>query len=268
MSGRRAWTAAAAVLVLLAAAGAYVYFSLDRIVERRIEALGTAIAGTDLTVAGVDLSLRAGSGRIRGLRLANPAGFSSGAALEIDEIDFRLEPASIADRPILLDDVSIGPPRVHFEVDAKGHSNFHRIDEHARGVEGTGAEIGAMPLAVARLSIAPGSVRISAPAFLPGSIDVPLEGLVLSDLGSQDAPMTAGEVADRVEQVLVHRVAVSVATTELDRLVRRRLGGAVRGVTSALLPRPVAKPVDELIGGALDAGTSIVGDALRTTTGE
>jgi hypothetical protein len=269
MTRRRIGIAAAGgVLLLVAAGGAYLFFSVDAIVKRRIEALGTAIAGVDLTVERVELSLREGSGRIRGLRLANPPGYSGGTALEIDEITLRLEPASVAVRPIVIDDVSIGAPRVRFEVDARGHSNFEWIDRHAREEEGVGAEIGAMRLAIARLAIAPGSVTITAPAFLPGSIEAPVEGLTLSDLGSRSDPMTAADVAQHVEEVLVHRVAVAVATTEIDRLVRQKLGGAVRGVTDVLLPRPVAKPVDALIGGALDLGTGIVRDALRETTGD
>jgi hypothetical protein len=264
---KRRWILAIAAAAVGTGVGLYAYLSLDAIVERRIEKLGTAIAGADLTVEDVELSLREGSGRIVGLRLENPPGFSGEPALEIDEITFRVEPASIAERPIVMDQVAIAAPRVNVIVDGSGQSNFGLIDQHARSAPVEGLEVGTIPLVIGRLSLAPGSVNITAPSFLPNVEAVPLEGLVLSDLGTREQPVTAADVAQRVEQALVHHVAVAVAKTELDRLVYEKLGRTARQVTDALFPRSVARPVESALGGAFDAGAGIVRDTLRGATG-
>lgn len=264
---RARWIVLGAVAAIGAGAGLYAYLSLDAIVQRRIEKLGTSIAGANLKVDDVELSFREGSGRISGLRLANPPGFSADMpALEIDEITFRLEPASVAERPIVLDEVTIGAPQVNVIVDGSGQSNFGIIDEHARsGPEGA-REVGSMPLVIGKLTLAPGSVNITAPSFLPNVEAVPLEGVVLSDLGSHDRPVTAAEVAQRIEQVLLHHVAAAVAKTELDRLVYDKLGGTARRVTDALLSPSLTRPVESAVGGALDAGAGILRKTLREAT--
>jgi hypothetical protein len=265
---RARWIVLLAVVAIGAGASLYAYLSLDAIVKRRIEKLGTSIAGADLTVDDVELSLREGSGRISGIRLENPPGFSDDApALEIDEIAFRLEPASVAERPIVLDEVTIGPPRVNVIVDGSGQSNFGIIDQHARSGPAGAREVGRMPLVIGRLTLAPGSVNVTAPSFLPNVEAVPLERVVLSDLGSRDAPVTAAEVAQQVERALVHHIALAVAKTELDRLVYQKLGGTARQVSDALFPRSLREPVESAVGHALDAGAGFLRDTLRDATG-
>lgn len=263
---KRRWILAIAATAIGTGGGLYAYLSLDAIVQRRIEKLGTAIAGAELTVDDVELSLREGSGRIVGLRLENPPGFSGAPALEIDEISFRLEPSSIEERPIVMDQVAIGAPRVNVIVDGSGQSNFGLIDQHARSAPAGAREVGTIPLVIGHLSVEPGSVNITAPSFLPNVEAVPLDGVVLSDLGTREQPVTAADVAQRLEHALVQHVAVAVAKTELDRLVYEKLGRTARQVTDALFPRSVARPVESALGGAFDEGEGIVRDTLRDAT--
>ncbi|HME70599.1 MAG TPA: hypothetical protein VKM54_12120, partial [Myxococcota bacterium] len=74
------------VLVLIAAAVYYVYSSLDTIVQAAIERYGSELTGTAVHVESVDLALAKGGGTIRGLRIANPAGFLRRDVFELQEI--------------------------------------------------------------------------------------------------------------------------------------------------------------------------------------
>ena len=70
------------VVIVLVAVGAAIYYfvsSVDEIVARAIESNGSAVTGTTVSGSGVRISLRDAKGSIRGLRIANPDGFSGDA---------------------------------------------------------------------------------------------------------------------------------------------------------------------------------------------
>ena len=88
--------AIAAVVVLLLIAGGLYYFlsSLNELVASAIESSGSEVTGTRVSVSGVDISLREGRGSIRGLRIANPAGFS-GDAVSFSDITIVIDTFSM-----------------------------------------------------------------------------------------------------------------------------------------------------------------------------
>ena len=66
-------------VALLLGAGAALWFlssRLDSLVAGLIEQYGSQIVGTPVRVGSVAIDLRAGRGTIRGLRVANPEGYS------------------------------------------------------------------------------------------------------------------------------------------------------------------------------------------------
>ena len=67
-----------AVLVVVAVVALFVVGSnLDGIVKKAVETAGPKITQTSVTLDGVSLSPRSGSGAIKGLTVGNPSGYSS-----------------------------------------------------------------------------------------------------------------------------------------------------------------------------------------------
>jgi hypothetical protein len=60
---------------------------------------GTEIVGTRVRVDSVDIELAAGRGTIRGVRVANPEGYSDADAISLAEIELAIDARSLREQP-------------------------------------------------------------------------------------------------------------------------------------------------------------------------
>src|SRR5688572_25776439 len=101
----------------------YLWSSLDGYIARTIEREGTAMTGTSVRVASVDVSLRDGRGVVRSLVVANPKEFSSVHALDFGSIALTLDLKSLAQDVIVVQELRIEKPIARVEINAKGLAN-------------------------------------------------------------------------------------------------------------------------------------------------
>ena len=74
------------VAVIVVAAAVFLLISnLDAIVKAALEKYGSEATGSAVTVDSVRISLREGSGSISGFSIGNPPGFSTPAALALED---------------------------------------------------------------------------------------------------------------------------------------------------------------------------------------
>jgi hypothetical protein len=93
--------AVAGILVLLIAGGLFFASTqVDRLVAGAIETYGRAATGTAVNVGNVDVALTEGRGRLAGLTIDNPDGYSTRHFLEIDDVDLALDLASLRGVPV------------------------------------------------------------------------------------------------------------------------------------------------------------------------
>ena len=123
----------ALVILLVVAAAYYLSSNLDPLVKKAIESYGSTITGTRVEVASVSISPRSGEGTIRGLKVANPAGFSDGTAFELEQFTVAIELASLSGEPIIIRQVLVTGPKVNLEVNSEGKTNMDVIGKHAKG---------------------------------------------------------------------------------------------------------------------------------------
>jgi uncharacterized protein involved in outer membrane biogenesis len=219
------------VCIVLAVAGVlYLWNSLDALVARRIEQEGTRVLGAPVRVAGVDLSLREGTGRIRDLRVGNPEGFGDEEAFTLEEITIQVDLDSLTGSPVRLRRVDVETTAVNLEIDEVGRSNLDAIARHAREAPKDGG--GEQPMeeqperriAIERLHFAGGAVSILRPGIdEPDRVELP--GFDRSDVGGAQGA-TGGEIANVFVQALTRQVAASAAGREVERAVKEKLGGA------------------------------------------
>ena len=90
------------VVLVLAVAGILWFVSsrLDSMVAQLIETHGSQATGTAVRVGSVSIDVTGGRGTIRGLRVANPKGYSRGDAFELGEITLGIDLGSIQSSPI------------------------------------------------------------------------------------------------------------------------------------------------------------------------
>lgn len=210
-------------------------FNLGSIVARAIEQHGSAVTGTPVAVSGVDLSLREGSGTIRDLRIASPDGFGTPDALSFEGIAIALNVEESSRELIVLDEVRIAQPVVRVEVGPTGKTN---IDEIRRRVQAFVAEANLEDerVRIRTLAFEKGRIEVDASAvgLEPRTLDLP--ELRLQDVGGLKG---AGpeEIAKIVIGAVVGRVTSQIAGSEVENLIRGKLGDSVTDAAKGLLDK-------------------------------
>ncbi len=234
----------AALLVVLAAAGVvyYVVTNLDSLVEGAIEKYGSQVLGTRVRVGSVRIDLGEQRGTIRGLRVANPSGFSSGDAFRLGEITVQIDAGSVTGSPIVVPQVVVVGPEVSYEMNETGTSNIDAILAHTKsfgdgGSEasaGTGGEGEPPRIAIGRFVFEKGVMSSDFTPVGGEEITADLPPVRLSNIGGSRGA-TPGEIGQRVATAFLGSVTVAVARSQAEAMVEKKLGGAAGEAAKGLL---------------------------------
>jgi len=224
--------AAVAVLVVVSF---YVLSNLDSIVQRAIEKYGSEILGTRVTVGAVEIGLTEGRGTIRGLRVANPPGFSSGDALSLGEITIQIDPESVTGNPIVIPQVKILAPKVNYEVNAKAHSNVNAILDNVSSGGGSSepkepapGQGGGEPLRISIGSFVFEEGDVSANLSALGhkqGVSTPLPAVRMHNVGGRNGA-SPDEVGQQIASEFLGAVERAIAGGQIGSLIK----GAGQGV--------------------------------------
>jgi hypothetical protein len=116
------------VLVVLLAAGAIAWFSLDRILKSTIERESTASLRLTTTLGRARLSLLGGKLNLKELRIASPKGFSAPHLLELGDVDLAVKYGQLRSDPIHVQSLTLDRPRLVIEQSG-GALNFKKAIE-------------------------------------------------------------------------------------------------------------------------------------------
>ena len=218
-----------AVVVLVAAAVFFLFSNLDSLVANVIREGGSHATGTDVSVGGVEIAIRDGSGLVTDLAISNPDGFSGRDAFRLGEVALDLDVESLRSRtPIVIELVRVANPEVLFELDAKGGSNVDAIRKHAEAVTGESqgkseSSKGEVPPVVIR-SIQFETGRISGDASAIGieAFEVTLPSFTLTNIGAPDGVQPA-EIGKIITVALARKAAEAVARDKAAELFEDKL---------------------------------------------
>jgi len=129
-----------AVLIVITGLFLYLYNNVDSIVKNGIERYGTDVCGTKVSVGSVDISLKSGRGTIRGLRVANPDGYSHDSVVELGDAIVAIDIGSINRDPIVITEIRVKSPLVSAEVDEKLATNIGKIRGHVQQYQARAAK--------------------------------------------------------------------------------------------------------------------------------
>ena len=233
-----------AAVVVVVAIGGVLFFGLsqlDTIVAAAIEKYGSEVTETEVGVSGVDISITQGRGSIQGLRVASPEGYSVGDAFALGDITVDIDLESLGDDPIVIDEIRIAAPVVNAEINATGASNIDElrktIQTHTPAVAGDGdAGEQATRIRIAKFIFEQGSVAVDASALGldPRTVDLP--EIRLDDIGGAQGALPA-EIAKVALTALAKQAVNEIAASEIDRLVKEKLGGSVTDAAKGLIDK-------------------------------
>lgn len=227
------------IVVAVAAGITLLVTGLGSVVGYAIEKSGSAVTGTRVRVAGVDLKLREGRCAIEGVRVASPADFTAPDVFVLNGISVELDVDSVRKEPVVVKEIRIRTPEVHAEFRNDGTSNVDEIRRNAQShtaAAGDGRSAPPRKLRIESFVFEGGTIDVDASAIGVEKRSVALPAFRIDGIGGE-----AGVPADEVAQVLVaelaKKAAASLAKDEVQQLVEKQVGGSVTDAVKGLLDR-------------------------------
>jgi len=232
------------VLVLAALVVTGVIFllgSLDGIVKKQIETVGSELLGVPVTVSGVHIDLKSGSGEISGLKIRNPAGYKARNAFDMNILRLGIDLRTIASQPLVLNEVTIDSPEVNLEVTAEGKNNLQELldnikknapqaDETAAAEQESGEPI---LMTIKQLTITGVTFRSDNPLQKEGPKSGTLPTIKKSNLGG-----TNGTTPGKVGEAIISELAGAILQQALEKkfmdIVNEKTEGALDGLGKML----------------------------------
>ncbi len=242
----------AAIAVVVVAVLLYVTASLDSLVKQGIETYGSRIVGAPERVGSVEISLSTGRGTLRELSVSNPEGFSNGDALRLAEITLDIQPSSLTQEPLVIQEITILGPQVNAEVSASGSTNIDVLRRNVSAYAGTSSDGGSTPSPEAVDDTPPPLLRINELTFADGVLaadttaiggdvrTLELAPLRLAELGGkngQPVDVIAKSILDAYTRSVASVVAKDVAASRAGKLIDEKIGGELGEAARGLLDR-------------------------------
>lgn len=214
--------------------------SLDQIVERQIEAIGTELTGVPVRVGSVGIDIRKGSGQIRGLEIANPEGYAADNAFDMALLRLDIDLESLGGQPLVLDELTIESPVVNAEINERGGSNLKEIldnvSQNTRQADARAEteESGEpMRIAIRRMRIEGVTFTESNPFEGGEPRSGTLPAIERSNVGGSEG-VTPGELGEIVVAALGGQVAKQAAKRKAAEFLDEKTGGMLKGLGDAI----------------------------------
>jgi hypothetical protein len=195
------------LVVVIAIAGLlfYVLTNLDSLVKAAIEKYGSEATQTAVQVDRVQIKLTEGDGAIRGLTVANPAGFDLPHALSLGEIGLGVDLQSLQKEPYVINHITVRAPEIFAEVNNDKNINLNVLKNNLTAGQSAAPEQPAQPgaepcMIIKRLTFEQGRI-IARLTPLNKDYTLNLPSINMSNLGG-DSGATPGELARQILQRL------------------------------------------------------------------
>jgi hypothetical protein len=235
MKMRRVFIGLGILALVAVAVVVWIGGSLESLVKAGIEKYGPRITRTEVALSSVKLDVRGGRGTLRGLRIANPSGFSDADAVAFGEITLDLDVSTLGKEPVVIETIRIAGPEVLLELTRDGTTNLGAIRDatesyaapQAGGIDGSlkGVDTPVPRVVVKRLEFDAGALRLDASAVGGKKSERELGSFVLTDLGGSSG-VPADRLGREILRAVVRRAMEESAAGELERVARDKLGEA------------------------------------------
>jgi hypothetical protein len=238
--------AIAAVVALRYGAG-----RLDGEVAAIVERYGSAVTGTDVKVAGVDLALTDGRADLAGITIANPDGYETDYAVRVGHASVALDIGSLAGDVPVIDELTLDGALINAEQ-RESASNLTDIQRHATASSGDSPPSSAPgKIVVKRFRLTDARVLLTS-KYLSEPEELPLRDIVVDDIGTAAGGATYSEAAE----AMLAPVLAAARSAAAERLKAVAAGAASEAVREELDEKAdeAKNEVSERIGELLDRG--------------
>ncbi len=270
------------VVLLVVAAVAIVYFSVNSIVRSAVQRQASASLNVPTTLGGVKLAIFGGSLDLNDLEVGSPSGYSAPHLFTLDGASVAVHYGDLTSTPIRISKIVITNPTVFVE------QNNLKLNLQAlmSQMPATPTDSNGQPIPAKKLIIDDLEINNAKVSFLPGlpglsaQTDIPVPSLSMKNIGNADGAQNGAAIKDVIMQVataLTSKAGQSgklpidvnnLLNTQLTQ-VQQQLNGAVdqqiKNVTAPLpaaAQQEISNQVQQRLGGLL-GGNKNNGDAAN-----
>lgn len=206
------------VLLLLAVAGYFIAKNINGIVVQAVEQFGSEVTQTQVGLGKADFSidLKQGRGELQNLTVANPEGFSDANLLTLGQVVLAIEPQSVLEEVIVVDEVTLSGVNILAEHKGVKDTNLQALLDNIQsqssssGPASSDSEEGGKEvlLAVKKLVFSDNSVSVKSEKL--GSYDLQIPSFTVTDLGSAEQGLTPTQLASAALKPLVKKAQKEV----------------------------------------------------------
>ncbi len=241
------------VLAIVIGAGLNLTFSnINSLIAGLIEKYGCQVVGTPVTVSGVEIKIRDGSGAIDNLSIANPTGYSNQAAFSLGNITLDIDIESLRQEPIIIDEIRISAPLVNAEFNQEAASNINDLRKavqdyiapytvagrSAGSASGDASESSdeAKLIRIKKFTFEKGKIEIDASALGAEKQTIDLPKIELTNIGGA-AGALPDQIAKEVVTAMAKKAASEIARSEAKKLLEEHLGGSLEEKAKGILDK-------------------------------
>jgi hypothetical protein len=236
------------VAIAVALALRYGVNRLDGAVAATVERYGSAVTGTDVHVAGVDLALTEGRADLAGITIDNPSGYETDYAVRVGHAAVTLDVGSLAGDVPVIDELTLDGALINAEQREKA-SNLTDIQSHATVPSGDAPSSGEPGrIIVKRFRLSDARLLLTS-EYLSEPEELPLRDIVVNDIGAATGGATYSEAA----QAMLQPVLAAARAAAGERLKAVAAGAASDAVREKLdeeageIESDVSERIDELL---------------------
>ncbi len=215
-----------ATIVFVMGSVTYVLFNIDAVIKNGIEDVGSRALKVPLTVAEAQMSLKTGEGQIVDLRIANPAGFQTGDALNAPLIQLKVDAAKPAGRAISINELVINRPTVTLDI-VDGRANWVRLRDSARAWARRAenpdeAAAGGQTFVIDQVVLSNGTLILRADFLGEQTLEAPLPDIRIKDIGTADEGTLPADIALAITEMLVTATERAARRFDLEALAAKK----------------------------------------------
>lgn len=212
------------VLALIAVIGVFLFLqNINAIVKTTVETIGPKVTLTEVGLNEANIQLKDGRAELYGLSIANPQGFSAANLLQMDNVVVDIDPATVADDVIVINEILIDGAQLLAEQKGLKDTNIQALMDNlekssaggesaATGTEETSSDVRLM---VEKLTFANSKVELKTEQM--GDYEMLLPTLDVANIGDKQTGLAPNELATALLRPVLQQVRQEVGAELEDR---------------------------------------------------
>lgn len=251
--------------------------NINVLVKDGVEIAGSKALSVPVSLGTADIKVIKGRGELQGLTINNPVGFNSSHLFHVDKIALQLEPRSLIDSVIVINEISIDGASLIVEQKDLLNSNVQVITEklkaHQKGSDSSKTENETPPTEMrdVRFVVDKFSVQNTRLSLLTkewGDKELKLLDIHASDLGDRSVGLTPDELTKLLLNKILKQAQRQIEK-ELKRKAREKLKEKLKEEVQDKLKEKIKEEVKEKLGEEIeDQAIDEIEDKLKDALNE